>query len=349
MKTFLLFEERSTEVPMTLAWILSDLGESKGKQSLYMKQSPQGLKRLREHALIESSISSNRLEGVEIEAKRVNPVLISNKTLRDRDEGEVRGYRDALRWIHERKTGIPITMKTLQELHRKISPEVADSGKWRLKPCDIIEKYPDGKQRIRFTATAPAQIEKQLSQLLQKWEEALTAQKIHPLISISSFVFDFLCIHPFRDGNGRVSRLLFTLLCYHGGYEAVRYISLERLIEENKEAYYETLEASSQGWHDAKHDPWAAIRHHLWILKEVYKEFESRMEVYRKGRGTKTERVEEEFKRLPNPFTVSQLQNACPEVSRKMIQKILSQWKKTKKVIPLGRGRDTQWEKLLGN
>ena len=334
---------------MTVAWILSDLGESRGKQTLYMKQSPQGLKRLREHALIESSISSNRMEGIEIEAKRVNPVLISNKTLRDRDEGEVRGYRDALQWIHKKMIDIPIALETIQELHRKISPEVGDSGKWRSKPCDIIEKYPDGKQRVRFTATAASQIDSQMKTLIDKWEQAISVKKIHPLISISSFVFDFLCIHPFRDGNGRVSRLLFTLLCYHAGYEAVRFISLERLIEENKEAYYKTLEASSLGWHEAKHDPWAAIRHHLWILKEVYKEFESRMEVYRKSRGSKTDRVEEEFQKLPNPFTISQLQSACPDVGRKMIQKILAQWKINRKVAPLGRGRDSRWEKLLGN
>lgn len=167
---------------------------------------------------------------------------------------------------------------------------------------------------------------------------------VHPLIAMAAFNLDFLCIHPFRDGNGRVSRLLLLLQCYQLGYEVGRYISQERLIEQNKERYYETLEQSSQGWHERKHDPWPYINFVLFILKTAYREFVERVGDIQAPRGSKTEMVLAALERLPAEFTVAQLEQASPGVSREMVRRILGE-QKGKSVECIGRGPGAKWQK----
>ena len=244
MSTFTRFRSASLLVPASTSWYLADLGEFRGKQALYTRQSPQRLKTLREHALIESSVSSNRIEGVVVETKRVRELVLGRPLLRDRDEEEVRGYRDALQRIHEEGASLPVTEKTVRELHRLARGEIWDAGKYKEKDSDIIERSPDGTERIRFQTVPAKATPRAMKELLHDWNATLKEKKIHPLIALAAFNLDFLCIHPFRDGNGRVSRLLLLLQCYHLGYEVGRYISLERLIEQNKDRYYETLEHS---------------------------------------------------------------------------------------------------------
>lgn len=165
------------------------------------------------------------------------------------------------------------------------------------------------------------------------------------MIALAAFNLDFLCIHPFRDGNGRVSRLLLLLQCYSRGYEVGRYISLERLIEQNKERYYETLEQSSQGWHEGKHDPWPYINYLLYILKTAYQEFESRVGQMKSPRGAKTELVEAAIASFEKEFAISDLEKACPGVSRDMIRIVLRNLQKLKKVECIGRGPGALWKK----
>src|SRR5262249_54567718 len=159
------------------------------------------------------------------------------------------------------------------------------------KDGDIVEKYPDGRQRVRFRPVAAAGTPEAMRGLVQLWEDGLKERWAHPLVLMAAFNLDFLCIHPFRDDNGRVSRLLLLLQCYHLGYEVGRYISLERLIEQNKERYYETLEQSSQGWHEGRHDPWPYINYLLFILKTAYQEFEERVGQTISPKGAKTELI----------------------------------------------------------
>lgn len=242
-----------------------------------MKQSPQRLRVLREHALIESTVSSNRIEGVTIEQSRVKPVILGKSLLRDRDEEEIRGYRDALRLIHEQHNRLSISEKTIKQLHVISRAKIGDAGKYKTKDSDIIEKYADGRLRIRFKTVSAKQTPSFMRKLLLAWDDILEEKKVFPFIAAAALNLDFLCIHPFRDGNGRVSRLLLLLICYQLGFEVGRYISLERLIEENKERYYETLEESSQNWHDGKHDPWPFVNYLLFILKNAYREFEERV------------------------------------------------------------------------
>lgn len=351
MMTLRQLAEKLKSVPLPTVWYLSDLAEARGKQELFTKQSPQKLKVLREHALIESAVSSNRIEGVTIERARVKPVLQGRGQLRDRDEEEVRGYRDALKLIHEQHAKLSVSEKTIKRLHFMSRAKTGDAGKYKTKDSDIIEKYPDGRVRIRFKTVSAKQTPAFMRQLVTAWSEILEEHRIHPVLGMAALNLDFLCVHPFRDGNGRVSRLLLLLTCYHLGFEVGRYISLERLIEENKERYYETLEESSQGWHEGKHDPWPFTNYLLFILKQAYREFEERVGQLSSPRGSKTEIVIGAIDRTVAPFRVADIQRQCPGVSLDMIRKVLKDLRP--QVECLGRGKDARWEKTakwqLGN
>ncbi len=346
MNTLRLFAAKNMSIPAGTSWYLADLGEFRGKQELYTQQSPQRLKTLREHALIESAVSSNRIEGVSLDPSRVRDVLVAPKPLfRDRDEEEVRGYRDAVKLIHEGAARMPVSEETLCELHRLARGQIWDAGKYKEKDGDIIERYPDGRERVRFHPVSAADTPAAMAELVVDWLHCLDERWMHPLIAMAAFNLDFLCIHPFRDGNGRVSRLSLLLQCYQMGYEMGRYISLERLIEENKERYYETLEQSSQGWHEGKHDPWPYINYVLSIFKMAYREFAERVGEVKAPRGSKTDWVLAAINRFPGEFTISQVEQACPGVSREMVRRVLQAQQVAGAVECQGRGPAARWKK----
>ncbi len=345
MTTLRQFSGKPEAIPAITSWFLADLGEARGKQQLFTRQSPQKLKVLREHALIESAVSSNRIEGVEVEQSRVRTVVFGKSLLKDRDEEEIRGYRDALKLIHEQAKNIPISEEIILKLHQTIRGDIGDAGKYKQKDGNIIEKFPDGRERVRFKTVEASRSPQAIGQLIELWKDCLYEKWVHPLIALAAFNLDFLCIHPFRDGNGRVSRLLLLLQCYHLGYEVGRYISLERLIEQNKERYYETLEQSSQGWHEGKHDPWPYINYLLFILKSAYREFEERVGQIKSPRGAKTDLVEAVIKGFSKEFSLNDLERNCPGVSRDMIRRVLRDLQNAKKVECLGRGPGALWRK----
>jgi len=345
MKTLQLFETQPGTIPATTSWYIADLAEARGKQALYTRQAPQRLKALREHALIESAVSSNRIEGIEVDRNRVGTIVFGKAILRDRDEEEVRGYREALNHIHEKTTGIPVSEKTILQLHRMTRGEIWDAGKYKEKDGDIIERYPDGRERIRFRTVAASDTPACIENLITLWTRSLQEKWVHPLIALAASNLDFLCIHPFRDGNGRVSRLLLLLQCYHLGYDVGRYISFERLIEQNKERYYETLEQSSREWHEGKHDPWPYINYLLFILKTAYREFEGRLDIAESPRGAKTELIAAAIKSFPGEFTLADLKRACPGVSHDMARKVLRNLRQTGDVECLGRGPGARWKR----
>ena len=185
-----------------------------------------------------------------------------------------------------------------------------------------------------------------MATLVADWQLCLRERSVHPLIALGAFNLDFLCIHPFRDGNGRVSRLLLLLQCYHLGYDVGRYISLERLIEQNKSRYYETLEQSSQRWHEGRHDPWPYINYLLFILKSAYREFVERVGQVQAPRGSKTEQVLAALGTLPIEFTLRQLEEACPGVSRDMVRRVLRA-QSGDSIECIGRGPGARWRRLV--
>jgi Fic family protein len=331
------------EIPAITAWYLADLGEARGKQELFTKQSPQRLRVLREHALIESAVSSNRIEGVTVEQARVKAVVLGKSLLHDRDEQEIRGYRDALKLIHEQSEKLSISEKTILRLHRLSRANIGDAGKYKAKDSDIIEKLPDGRVRVRFKTVTARKTPDAMRKLIDAWDESLDERVFHPAIAMAAMNLDFLCIHPFRDGNGRVSRLLLLLQCYHLGFEVGRYISLERVIEENKDRYYETLEQSSQGWHDGKHDPWPYINYILYILKTAYREFEDRVGKTPSPKGAKAEVVLTAIRKQTKEFKLTDIEGACPGVGREWIRSLLANLKESGEVTCRGKGPGARW------
>ena len=300
---------------------------------------------MREHALIESAVSSNRIEGVTVDQSRIRTVVFGKSHLRDRDEEEVRGYRNALKIIHEQAAKLPVSEDTIRRLHTLTKGKMGDAGQYKQKASDIIEKYPDGTFRVRFKTVSPTQTPAYMTELIDLWNQSNRERWVHPLIAAAASNLDFLCIHPFRDGNGRVSRLLLLLQCYHLGYEVGRYISIERIIEQSKDRYYETLEQGSQGWHERKHDPWPYINYVLFILKSAYREFEERVGQLKSPKGTKTELIKSAIDSFSGEFSLSDLERACPGVSRDMIRRVLRELQVLKEVECLGRGPGALWRK----
>lgn len=346
MMTLRLFSREGLVVPAATAWSLADLGEALGKQDLFTRQSPQRLKVLREHALIESAVSSNRIEGVEVDQKRIGTLMFGKAALRDRDEEEVRGYRDALNLIHTERKKLRISETTILRLHKLARGEIWDAGKYKEKDGDIIERFADGRVRVRFRPTPANQTPAAMSELLQLWTDCVKERWVHPLIAIGAFNLDFLCIHPFRDGNGRASRLLLLQQCYHLGIEVGRYVSLERVIEQNKERYYETLQASSIGWHEGKHDPWKYVNFVLFVLKEAYKEFETRAGQTADPKGAKAELVRSAVSRQTTEFRLSDIERECPGVGKDWIRVVLREMKGEGRIRPRGHGAGATWRVL---
>lgn len=346
MKTLEKIRSGDFNIPMTVSWYLSDIGMAQGMQELFMRQSPQRLKVMREHAIAESSISSNRIEGVEIDQSRVGTVIFGRPSLKDRDEQEISGYRDALNLIHARGSGLVVSEETILELHRLSRGGIGDAGRYKERPVDIIERTPDGRSRIRFRSVSPEKTPDYVHQLLARWHDEVFNHRISLLIVLAAFNLDFLCIHPFRDGNGRVSRLLLLLTCYHAGFEVGRYISLERVIEQNKERYYETLQQSSRGWHEGRHDPWPYIGYILWIIKTAYDEFAQRANRVSAPRGEKAELIRAAIQKQDGAFRLSDIEKACPGVGRDWMRTILFELKAQGKVGCAGKGPGARWRLL---
>jgi len=345
MKTLEQIQDSRLQIPMSVSWYLSDIGKAQGLQDLFARQSPQKLKALKEHAIAQSAISSNRIEGVTIDDSRIGTVVFGHPALRDRDEIEVAGYRDALNLIHTQGAALQVNEETILNLHKLSRGESWDAGKYKDKPVDIIEKFAGGGERVRFRSVLPKETPEFTRKLVTLWQDQSRDHDISPLIVMAAFNLDFLCIHPFRDGNGRVSRLLLLLTAYHLGIEVGRYVSLERIIEENKARYYETLQLSSKGWHEGKHDPWPYIGYLLFVIKKAYDEFEARAGQLKSPRGTKTELIMNAIGGLPQRFSLVDVEHVCPGVSRDMVRKVLKDMQKQQKVECSGRGPGAVWEK----
>lgn len=327
---------------------LRAIGEYRGKQALFYQQAPEALKRLRQVAVVESSESSNRLEGVTVAANRLKAIVLKNTQPKDRSEQEVAGYRDALALVHESARDMAFTPNVMLQLHAMMYRYMPNPGGWwKQTDNDIIERHPDGSVRVRFRPTPAHLTPEAVESLARNYWEAVDRSIQDPLVILPMAILDFLCIHPFPDGNGRMARLLTLMLLYQFGYEVGRFISLERVIEDSKESYYETLEKSSQGWHEGRHDikPWLD---YFWgILLRAYREFEERIGAVHYGRGSKTEQIREAVLSRNQPFSISELEAACPGISRDMVRLVLRQMKDEGLIMPTGKGRAAKWQRAV--
>ena len=326
---------------------LRAIGEHRGRQELFMKQAPEALESLKQVAMIESSESSNRLEGITASHKKIEALVLKKAMPGNRSEQEIAGYRDALAQIHESGPHMEFSNNVILQLHAMLYRYMpTDGGRWKMADNEIVEKKPDGTiARIRFKPTPAVSTPFAMEQLTDDYKYAIFNLQQEPLIIVPLAILDFLCVHPFTDGNGRLARLLTLLLLYHFDYQVGKYISLERIFEESKESYYETLEYCSQGWHDNKHDvlPWLS---YFWgVLIRAYKEFEKRVGTIRTGRGSKTDQIIEAVGRRIKPFSISDIESDCPGVSRDMVRVVLNKLRDEGRLTLQGRGRAAKWKK----
>lgn len=337
---------RDLNLPLDVVWLMNSISEYKGKQELYTRQSPQLLKALIEMALIESAESSNRIEGVTIEKERLKPIIIGHKKPKDRSEEEVVGYRKALDLIHKKHGSLEITPKLLQELHRVSHAGSGDAGEWKKKNNDIIKRNPDGTIEIIFKPVSAGLVPKAVDQLCLAYKYSIDQLKYAPLYAVACLILDFLCIHPFRDGNGRVSRLITLLVLYHYGYNVGKYISLERIIEQSKETYYEVLQKSSRGWHEARHSIYPWLNYFLGTILSAYREFEQKAGNIKSIRGAKSEIITQAIESQIGEFAVSDIEKLCPGVSRDMVRVVFRQLQKEGKIKCLGKGQSARWKRM---
>jgi Fic family protein len=326
---------------------LAKIGEYKGRQELFTRQTPEALETLRQTAIVESSECSNRLEGITAPHKRIKALVLHNTTPKDRSEQEIAGYRDALNLIHESALHMKVSANVCLQLHTMLYRYLPqDGGKWKMTDNEIIEKTEDGSvARVRFKAVSAVATPRAMEQMVENYASAIEKYNKEPLLVAPLTILDFLCIHPFGDGNGRVSRLLTLMTLYHFGYDVGRYISLERIFEESKKTYYETLEASSQGWHQGKHDvhPW--LNYYWGVLIRAYKELEERVGTIRTGKGSKTEQVRLVVGRKTMPFSISDIESDCAGISRDMVRVVLRQMRSEGLLTSTGRGPASRWFK----
>ena len=329
---------------------LKALGEFRGKQELYRHQTPEVLAGLRATAVVESSESSNRIEGIHAAPKRVEALVLRSSTPRNRSEQEIAGYRDALNLIHESGPEMGFSVNVILQLHTMLYRyHPADGGRWKATQNEIVERDPSGKiTRVRFAPPGPIETPILMDGLVAEYKRAIQEGE-EPAIVIPLAILDFLCIHPFRDGNGRMARLLTLMLLYHFGYEVGRYISLERIIEESKDTYYEALEASSLGWHDGAHNPTPWLNYLWGALIRAYDEFEDRVGTLLSGRGSKTQQIKAAVRRRIEPFSITDIEGDCPGVSRDMVRHVLRQMRDDGLIEVRGRGRGARWHKLQEN
>jgi len=317
--------------------------EARGKQDLWIIQRAEAIEVLKEQAIIQSAESSNRIEGITVAPERLRPVMQGKVKPRDRSEEELLGYRQAMNWIFTRRRVVEIDPAVILKLHSfSQSATTGDAGEWKSQDNEIIEILPNGERRIRFIPTPARQTPGTMDALCGNYRTIRNEELLPPLLNIATFIFDLLCIHPFRDGNGRVSRLATTLLLESHGFIVPRFISLERLIEETRDDYYEVLERCSQGWHDGTNEivPW--WNYFLGTVRRAYREFEQKIEAM-DSRPTKSDLIRQTVLEMVGEFTLADLVAKLPSVSSQLIKKVLSDLKASNLVRLQGRGRGARW------
>lgn len=345
MKSFTKKYLDSLKFPHGILSSFRAIGEYKGKEELFSRQSPDTLEKLLESAIVQSAESSSRIEGITVPHKRVEGIVKANAAPRNRPEQEIAGYRDVLNLIHQAHENIPLSENVVLQFHSMLYRYTSvRAGSWKTIDNNIVEITHEGIKTLRFKPVSAIATPSSMKQLISLFNTYQEKASYDPLIMIPVFVFDFLCVHPFIDGNGRIARLLALLLLYQAGYRVGKYISLERIIEDSKESYYETLLKSSRKWHDGEHNIFPWLDYFYGTLMAAYKEFETRVGTF-KGKGSKTEQVKAAVERSVKPFSINDIEIVCPDVSRDMIRKILRELRDADVIESSSKGRGAVWTK----
>jgi len=321
--------------------LLSTIHEFKGKQELYLNAKPDVLNALMEIAKVQSTTSSNRIEGISTTDARMRE-LMSQKTIpRNRNEQEIAGYRDVLKTIHESHDFISITPNILLQLHRDLYSKLPQGigGHWKLNDNVIEETDASGNTFVRFHPASAVETPAAIDSLCMAYRRAVDDARFDPLMLVPVFVFDFLCIHPFHDGNGRMSRLLTLLLLYRSGFMVGKYISLEMLIEESKAEYYESLQTSSAHWHENGCDMRPYVEYTLGIILKAYRELESRVKGLVTSRMSKAARIRAVVDATLGKVTKRDILAKCPDISTSMVEMTLKALLDDGVIRKIGNGR----------
>lgn len=324
---------------------LSAIHEFKGKQELYLNARPDVLNALTGVAKVQSTTSSNRIEGIATSDARMRE-LMSQKTIpQNRNEQEIAGYRDVLKTIHESHDFIFITPNVLLQLHRDLYSRLPQGigGHWKLNDNIIEETDAAGNTFVRFRPTSAVETPGALESLCTGYRRAVDEGRFDPLILIPMFILDFLCVHPFHDGNGRMSRLLTLLLLYRSGFMVGKYISLEMLIEDTKAEYYEALRTSSGNWHENGCDTRPFVQYTLGIILKAYRELESRVGGIVTARMSKTDRIRAVVNATLGKVKKRDILDKCPDISTAMIEMTLKAMLDEGAISKTGRGRSTAY------
>lgn len=322
---------------------LSLLHEFRGKQDLYISAKSDTLSALLNIAKIQSTKASNRIEGIYTSDDRLHALVMEKAEPQSRSEEEIAGYREVLSTIHESYEYIPLRPNNLLQLHRDLYSYGGKEIGGRFKNIDniIAETDRDGKEHVRFTPTPAFQTPEAVEDLCRAFDEALDDGKYDALLLIPMFVLDFLSIHPFNDGNGRMSRLLTLLLLYRSGYIVGKYISIEMLIEKSKETYYDALRQSSTGWHTSNNDYLPFASYYLGIFVKAYQEFQDRVEHLHGKTLSKPERIRQVFGKRLGKITKSDIVTLCPDISLSTIERTLKEMLDKGEIEKVGSGRGT--------
>ena len=318
-----------------------------GKQELYLKQQPEKLNKLVEIAKIQSTESSNAIEGIVTTSTRLKQLALEKTTPKNRHEEEIAGYRDALKIIHENFDVIPITQNYILQLHKVMYGHMNNPYAGRTKSVQnyIAATFPDGHTETLFTPLAPFETPGALDRICEEYNRVIGNHEIEPLIAIPVFIHDFLCIHPFNDGNGRMSRLLTTLLLYRSGFTVGKYISLEAKIAQNKDLYYGALQASQVGWHEGADDAMPFIKYLLGTVLSAYKDFADRFELVQDNISA-LETVRRATKQKIGRFQKSDIMELCPSLSVSSIEGALRKLVELQELRREGIGRATKYYRL---
>ena len=330
---------------------LAQIHEMKGQQSLFVEAQKDALAELLEIAKIQSTEASNRIEGIITTDDRLKKIVMNKTTPKSRSEREIAGYRDVLNTVHENYDYIPVRPGMLLQLHRDLYKfsNSAIGGSFKNSDNVIAEALPDGTKRVRFQPVPAWETSEAMNTLCDALQEALKEPDLDPLLLLPMFILDFLCIHPFNDGNGRMSRLLTLLLLYRSGYLVGKYISIERLIADSKETYYEALQESSTGWHEEENDYLPFVRYMLGIIVAAYREFASRVDILITRGLSKPGRVRELVRSTTGRITKAQIMAQCPDISQKTVERALAEMLKNEEILKISGGRYASytwnWEK----
>jgi Fic family protein len=347
MHTFRVLDQQIGLVPAAAARTLGAIDTARGREDAFRLQRPQVLDALVHVARIQSTEASNAIEDVVAPRKRIEALVDQKTAPRNRSEAEIAGYRAVLDLIHEQANEIPFRPTVVEQLHRDLYQYTAvPAGRWKTTEIAIEEELPDGTRRVRFETVAAAGTPAAMEELHAAFLNARDAGEHHPLLLIGCYVFDFLAIHPFRDGNGRMARLLTLLLLYQSGYEVGRYISLERRINQARDGYYDSLQAAGVGWHTSEHTIWPWLEYLLGILLAAYREFEDRVGLVGESRGAKTAAIERFIRaRLSDEFTIADVRDAALGASDSLIGKVLARMRQEGVIESLGTGRSARWRR----